>query len=109
MASRPRPSGQVSKGPPSAPGDRPSPPSTPAAEAEILYRALVEQSLVGIYLISADRFLYVNQAMADLFGYTREEMMDALRWADTVHPADRDLAVEQVRIRLQGGTAGVRY
>lgn len=34
------------------------------SEAELQYRALVEQSLVGVYLITEDRFLYVNQAMA---------------------------------------------
>ncbi len=45
------------------------------AEAERRYRALVESSFEGL-CISVDRTLiYGNQAMADMFGYTLEEMV----------------------------------
>ena len=76
---------------------------------ELQYRALVDQSLVGIYLISGDRFLYVNQTMADLYGYTREEMMGSLRPRDVVHPDDRHLVEANIQARLERQVDALRY
>lgn len=44
--------------------------------AEERFRGLVEQSLVGIYIIYQGRFAYVNPKCAEIFGYTQDEMMD---------------------------------
>lgn len=44
-------------------------------EAEARYRALVEQSLVGVYLMTGDRFIYVNEAFSDIFGYGPDDLM----------------------------------
>jgi PAS domain S-box-containing protein len=80
-----------------------------SSEAEVLYRALVEQSLVGVYLTSGDRFRYVNQALADLYGYTREEMVGPLHPLDTVYPEDRALVEANIRARLEGRIDALRY
>ncbi|MED2006796.1 PAS domain S-box protein [Brevibacillus borstelensis] len=46
-------------------------------ETEELYRSLVEDTLVGVYIayVNEPGFVYVNPHMADMFGYTQEELM----------------------------------
>ena len=39
------------------------------------YRMLVERSLVGVYVIQDERLVYANEKFAELFGYSRVEMM----------------------------------
>ena len=45
--------------------------------AEAKYRALVEQSLMGVYIMQNNRLVYVNPKAADLLGYTQQEMIDS--------------------------------
>ena len=44
-------------------------------EAETKYRCLVENSLVGVYLIQNGTFAYVNPTLTQMLGYTQEEMV----------------------------------
>ncbi|MBI3029234.1 MAG: PAS domain S-box protein [Candidatus Rokubacteria bacterium] len=83
--------------------------SSQIREAEAQYRALVEQSLVGVYLIAGNRFLYVNQAMAGMFGYEVNEVIGRLGPMDLVHPDDRTLVMENLRARLSGQAEALRY
>jgi PAS domain S-box-containing protein len=46
--------------------------------AEAKFRSLVEQSLVGIYIIQDDRFIYANPKMEEITGYAQDELL-ALR------------------------------
>ncbi len=78
-------------------------------EAEAQYRALVEQSLVGVYLSTADRIVYVNEAFAGIFGYRADEIVEELRPLDLVHPDDRALVTEDIKARLAGELGSVRY
>jgi len=77
-------------------------------EAEARYRALVEQSLVGVYLVAGDRFIYVNDAFADIFDYSTDELM-RLRPLDLIHPIDRPSVTRTLQTRLQGESETVRY
>ncbi|HET9000525.1 MAG TPA: HD domain-containing phosphohydrolase [bacterium] len=77
-------------------------------EAEARYRALVEQSLVGVYLITGDRFIYVNDAFADIFGYGPDEVM-AMNPLDLVRPGDRPLAGKNLQAGLQEEAEALRY
>ena len=45
---------------------------------ESLFRALAENAVIGVYLICQNRFLYVNTKLAQMLGYSREEMDDKL-------------------------------
>jgi diguanylate cyclase (GGDEF)-like protein/PAS domain S-box-containing protein len=45
-------------------------------EVEEKYRALVEQSLVGIYIIQHDRMVYCNPKLAAMLGYQVDEVLD---------------------------------
>jgi len=72
--------------------------------AEAKYRGLVEQSLVGVYILQHDRLVYVNPKGADIIGYSQQELID-LPWAFALlHEQDRQLVIDQLS-RL-GGTEG---
>jgi two-component system, cell cycle sensor histidine kinase and response regulator CckA len=64
--------------------------------AEAKYRGLVEQSLVGVYILQNDRLVYVNPKAADILGYSQLELLD-LPWAfSVVHEQDRSLVIDQL-------------
>ena len=62
-----------------------------AIEAEGRYRALVEQSLAGIYIVEDGRWLYANPRLCEWLGYRFEEM----RGRPSI-----DFIVEEDRARL---------
>jgi PAS domain S-box-containing protein len=64
--------------------------------AESKYRALVEQSLMGVYILRHDRLVYVNPKAADMLGYTQQELIDAPAPFDFVHEQDRALVRDQL-------------
>ena len=65
-------------------------------ESEQRYRALFEDSRDAIYINSDGRLVDVNQAMLDLFGYTREEMVGMEVSRVYIDPADRSEVVERL-------------
>ena len=78
-------------------------------EKEARFRALAEQSLVGIYIIAQDRFLYVNEAFANLFGYRPEEIIGRLGPLDLTHPEDRSRVARKIDERLTGKVEFASY
>jgi len=78
-------------------------------EAESKYRALVEQSLAGVYVTNEERFLFVNQAAADILDHTVEELVGGLGPMDVVHPDDRALVAGNIRARLEKAVEALRY
>jgi len=79
-------------------------------ESEGRFRALVEESLAGIYIIQDDRFRYVNPGFAALFGYdSPEDLIDRVAVADLVSPEDREWVAEYLRRRLEGETVDAHY
>jgi PAS domain S-box-containing protein len=78
-------------------------------ESEELFRKLSESSLTGIYHIEEGRFRYVNQAMADMFGYSFDELVQDTNILDLIAPTDRDLVRENLRRRVEGEVNSIRY
>jgi len=73
-------------------------------------RALVEQTLAGIYVIQDGRFRYVNQEFANIFGYgSPADIIDSLKIGDLIAPEDREKVAENVRRRAQGEVPEMRY
>jgi len=70
--------------------------------SEEWFRALTEQSLVGVYACTEERFTYVNAALAEIFGYRPEEIVGHIGPLDLTHPDDRPLIAEHIRRRLAG-------
>jgi len=64
--------------------------------AEAKYRGLVEQWLVGVYILQNDRLVYVNPKGADIVGYTEQELLDMPWVYALLHEQDRALVIDQV-------------
>jgi diguanylate cyclase (GGDEF)-like protein/PAS domain S-box-containing protein len=73
------------------------------------YRLLVEESLVGVYLVQDDRLVYNNRKLAELFGYSREELLNLPSVLQLVAPEFRDHVRESMRKRLTGEITEVEY
>jgi PAS domain S-box-containing protein len=73
------------------------------------YRLLAESSPSGIFLMQENLLRYVNPAMARMFGYDVEDVVDRLRPSDLVHPDDRPLVRENIRRRIEGDMEEIRY
>jgi len=80
-----------------------------ARESQELFRVLTESSLTGVYLIQDGVFKYVNQTLAEWFGYTTEELIDKLGNIELTHPDDRPRVAENNRLRLEKKVNSVRY
>lgn len=79
-------------------------------ESESRFRALVEQSLAGIYIIQDGRFSYVNPGFAVIFGYdSAADIVAGVSVADLVAPGDRDRVLENIRRRVDGETDDIHY
>jgi PAS domain S-box-containing protein len=100
MSSTPRPSAHV----PGPAGERA--PATTGSEP--FYQMLVEHSPAGATVIQDGRYVYVNAAVADMLGYTREELM-AIGPLEIVHEGDLALVVYNVQRRERGETDALRY
>ncbi len=77
-------------------------------ETEALYRTLFETSLAGIYLLQDGRIVVANPQAAAMFGYTPEEIIGQPALS-VVAEEDRQLVAENIRRRLVGEVAEVRY
>src|SRR5262245_23878632 len=78
-------------------------------QAEAKFRGLVEQSLVGIYVIQDGRYQYVNPKLAEILGYSVEELLAFPSVMELVVPEDRPLVEENIRKRIAGEAPSVRY
>jgi diguanylate cyclase (GGDEF)-like protein/PAS domain S-box-containing protein len=76
--------------------------------SEDKFRALVEQSIVGCYLIRGGVYVYVNRKFEEIFGYAPGEMI-GLAVDDVTWPGDRPLVRENLRKRLDGEVQDLRY
>ncbi|WP_298038435.1 EAL domain-containing protein [uncultured Desulfuromonas sp.] len=83
--------------------------------AESKYRFLIENTLVGVFIIHGDSFSYVNPRFAEIFGYSQEELLNGITPVDLVAREDkvfvsgnlRRLSLAEVR-NLQYQFQGVR-
>jgi PAS domain S-box-containing protein/putative nucleotidyltransferase with HDIG domain len=77
--------------------------------SEARFRALVEQSISGIYVIQDGRFAYVNPRMAEIFGYGSPAEVAGLAVEQLVAPEDRATVAARVVERLSGQVKSVAY
>jgi PAS domain S-box-containing protein len=75
---------------------------------EAKFRALVEQSIVGIYIIQDGRFVYVNPKMPEIFGYTTHELTSR-PVTDFILEEDQRMASENIRKRIEGAIQHAQY
>jgi len=78
-------------------------------DSEHHYRDLVEEADIAILIDDKDgKFRYYNKKVADLFGYTREEMREQ-SIESLVHPEDVDMVLRFHLERLHGEDVPHRY
>jgi PAS domain S-box-containing protein len=88
--------------------DRPN--TAPAAlhGSQEQFRLLAEKALVGIYMLQAGKFVYVNPKITEITGYSQEELIGATV-LDLVVPEDRARVAENIQKRIQGEVDTIQY
>lgn len=77
-------------------------------EREAMYRALVDHSHDGIFIVGIDQFLFVNPRANGIVGYTLEELYAMNPWT-LVHPEERAQVQENAYRRVRGEDVPPRY
>jgi PAS domain S-box-containing protein len=70
-------------------------------EAETRFRALVEQSITGIYILEKGAITYANAKLCEIVGYELEELR-AMDISTLVLEEDRERILEALRRRAEG-------
>ncbi|QPK65178.1 PAS domain S-box protein [Methylomonas sp. LL1] len=79
-------------------------------ESENRFRALVEQSLAGIYIIQDNNLRYVNPTFAGIFGYAApEDLIDRVPVAELVSPEYREQTLENIRRLIDGELSEIMH
>ncbi len=78
-------------------------------ESEHKFRDLAEKSLVGIYLVQDGIFRYVNSHLAEIHGYTAEELIDKKGPKDLSFPEDWHMIDEKLRKRISDDADSFHY
>ncbi len=73
------------------------------------FRCLVEQSLVGVYLIQDGRYRYVNPKLGAIFGYTQQELLALDSVFDLVAEEDRPTVLGALQRWIEGERQPIRY
>jgi PAS domain S-box-containing protein len=74
------------------------------------YRTVIEESLVGMYVMQNDTFVYVNPTFVRLFGYDTAPEITNRPWQDIVHPDDVALILNSgLADRMQGKGQKAKY
>lgn len=77
-------------------------------EAEAKFRNLVEQSMVGVYIIQDEKLVYVNPTFAKIFGYDPSDFLD-FDHIMIVYPTDRDKVASNIRSRIRKDVNSINY
>jgi two-component system, sporulation sensor kinase E len=79
-------------------------------EAELKFRTIAEKSMVGVYIVQNNRFVYVNPRFANVFGYEPEELIDAPDPINMIfHESYHATVAENVRLRITGELESLHY
>jgi two-component system cell cycle sensor histidine kinase/response regulator CckA len=78
-------------------------------ESEAKYRSVVENSLVGFYIIQDGLFRFVNKRFCEIHGYAEEEVVDRLDPIRNTVPEDREIVRKHIEGRISGLVPSVEY
>jgi diguanylate cyclase (GGDEF)-like protein/PAS domain S-box-containing protein len=77
-------------------------------QAEQRYRQLAENSLTGIFIHQDQLVVYVNARLAEMGGYTQEEMVGQIFW-EFIHPEDWDMIERMDESRQKNPSLQTHY
>ncbi len=73
------------------------------------YKNVIENTLVGIYIIQDNIFKYVNKRFGDILGYDPKEIINKKEFSVFVHPEDKDLVIQNVKKRIDNKVQSIEY
>ncbi|TFF99013.1 MAG: PAS domain S-box protein [Promethearchaeota archaeon] len=73
-------------------------------ESEEKFRNITEQSLMGVTIVQDNKIKYINQQVADLSGYTIDEVktLQLKELFESIHPEDKRMVMEQFMKKQEG-------
>ncbi|WP_184549912.1 PAS domain-containing protein [Mucilaginibacter sp. FT3.2] len=77
--------------------------------AELKFRMLAEKSMVGVYIVQKDKFIYVNPRFANIFGYSQDELVNAPSVEIVISKDFKGTTLEHVKGRLNGEVDNIHY
>ena len=77
-------------------------------DSEEKYRTLTERVHDGIYIYQGDRFVYVNDRVCEITGYSKEDLYSMNLWS-IVHPGDQGRVKEIAQNRFMGNAVPQTY
>ncbi len=78
-------------------------------ESEDKFRKITEKSLVGVYLIQDGIFKYVNPRLAEIFGFTQEELIDKMGPQHVTPPDSFNIVNKNISKRIAGEAESMQY
>jgi two-component system, cell cycle sensor histidine kinase and response regulator CckA len=70
--------------------------------SETRFRALVEQSRAGVFIMQQGRFTYVNPRLSEIFGYSVSELLETCTIEDLVTGEHRDSVLDLLERQVAG-------
>ena len=65
-------------------------------DSENKYQILIENARDAIYILQDGKFVFVNRALCDMFGYTKDELEGSVDYMQLTHPESHDLIRERI-------------
>ncbi|MFQ3548462.1 MAG: EAL domain-containing protein [Armatimonadota bacterium] len=78
-------------------------------EAEAKYKSLVEESMVGVYVIQDEVLVYANPKMAEIFGYSEKEINSKLSIKNFILPEDWKFVQRNIDRRFNDENTSIKY
>ena len=77
--------------------------------SEEKFRSIVEQSLVGIYIIQQERIVYVNPGFEKIFGHSKNDLLNNISFKELVHQDDLKLIFNNSHTRINKDNTDPQY
>ncbi|PWT98336.1 MAG: hypothetical protein C5B52_12355 [Bacteroidetes bacterium] len=78
-------------------------------EAEAKFRNLVERSLVGVYILQDNKYVYANPKFAEIFGYELEEVSGKLEVEKILKEEDHERIAGYIESRMANNPGTIHY
>ncbi len=82
---------------------------TELANAEVKFRSLVEESMVGVYIRKEDKIIYANPRFAEISGYTVEEIYENVETLNDISKQDKDRIIQYRKDYAEKKTNSLHY
>lgn len=78
-------------------------------DTDLKYRNLVENAVIGVYIIQNNLFKYVNKRFCEIFGYTYEDVVEKKGPLDLVYREDIKLVEDNIKRRIESNLKSIEY